>query len=209
MDNRGVIQLRAEDQVDGKPFTDLAHLEPECEILRYMASVLCDRLEAALPIPPRPRPLVIFHPEAGGTQQRLVINRPSQLMQRQHLTVVGFFGQKRAEAEYVPLRNKYDQDLLAEFPKNPDLLSYSTLELPNDGFGNLVLFARPEAKKHWNHSRIHAEAVDQFAPLYYESVRIYNGLIPGGLAASHLLKLNLVKYYDYNERPMWRAVRTL
>jgi hypothetical protein len=49
--------------------------------------------------------------------------------------------------------------------------------------------------------------VRDLTPHYYLSVRIYNGLLPSGLQQAGELHLTLVKYYDYQETPQWRAVR--
>lgn len=46
-------------------------------------------------------------------------------------------------------------------------------------------------------------------PLYYASVRIHNGFLPGGPAGPHSIRLLFSKYWDYTSTPVWRADRDL
>jgi hypothetical protein len=46
-------------------------------------------------------------------------------------------------------------------------------------------------------------------PDFYAAVRLYNGELPHGVAAPDDFRLVLIKYYDYGERPVWRAVRIM
>ena len=63
-------------------------------------------------------------------------------------------------------------------------------------------------KSAWMEGANHARAVD-LSPTYYTSVRIYNGTLPGGVAAPHALHLTKVKYYDFESNPPWRGERSL
>lgn len=209
MGSESVQMLRSNERLENRPFTRLEHIPFEHQAMCAMADSLCVLLERSPDIFHQPRPITVYRQEAMGREHRMILNRPDRLAIGLPLTVVGFFGQKLDEEALLPLRNKFDQALIAEFPNHPDLLSYSTLELPDGNFGNLVLFSRPEAKNHWNTDGTHARAVRELAPRYYASVRLYNGVLPRGLAASHALRLTWVKYYDYSARPVWRAQRTL
>jgi hypothetical protein len=195
--------------MENRPFTRLEHIPVEHQAICAMADSLCLLLDSSPGVLQQPRPITVYRQEAMGRGQRMILNRPNRLVIGLPLTVVGFFGQKLDEEALLPRRNKFDQALIAEFPNHPELLSYSTLELPDGNFGNLVLFSRPEAKDHWNTDPTHARAVRELAPTYYASVRLYNGVLPRGLAASHALRLTRVKYYDYTARPVWRAQRVI
>jgi hypothetical protein len=126
------------------------------------------------------------------------------------LVVVGFFGQRRRQAKEgrEELAHALDKALMTELPAHEDLLAYTTLALPTGNYSNLVVFAREEGIRHWGKSPTHVEAVRDLTPDYYVSVRLYNGALPFGLANADALRLTLVKYYDYQETPLWRAVRT-
>ena len=99
--------------------------------------------------------------------------------------------------------------LFSEMRKHEGLLSYSSLELTNGDYGNCVIFANEAAKDNWGYSKVHAEAVDDLSPLYYKSVRLYNGIISGNVFDFYRLKLTIAKYFDYSESPAWFGSRQL
>jgi hypothetical protein len=109
----------------------------------------------------------------------------------------------------LPLAQELDKLLIPELSNYDELLAYVSLCLPTGNFGNLVLFSSPSGKERWGGSEKHAEAVRMLTPDFYAAVRLYNGELPDGVADPDALRLALVKYYDYGERPLWRAVRTL
>ncbi len=209
MPSTDLASLSPHQLIPDRPFTHPAHCAAERDILRSMVDILCIRLESMSPQQLRPLPVVIFHTGHDGQEQRIVINQPAKLWLGGLMTLVGFFGQKNANADLTPLRNRLDKALINEFTEHPDLLSYSTLELGDGNFGNLILFARPKAKDRWSESQTHRRAVETLAPAYYASVRLYNGLLPAGIAASRGLVLTQVKYYDYSGPRPWRAIRIL
>ena len=200
----GIIALGPADIVGERPFTHPDHTITDLSVLRYMV----DRLRLILEYPHLygglPQLLRLQQPAA----HRLVIIQPDRLKALDHLTVVGFFGERRPDAD-PSITDEFDTILIDEFPHHPDLLSYSTLALTAGNFGNLVLFARPEAKQHWSKSKAHAQAANKLAPDYYASVRIYNGLLPDGVGNSKTLRLDHVKYFDYQNSLLWQAVRNL
>ncbi|HEX6385697.1 MAG TPA: hypothetical protein VF177_13585 [Anaerolineae bacterium] len=199
-----VIALGHSDIISERPFTHPSHTAADLSILRYMVDQLCLILEYPHMFADLPQPLWLQQPSA----HRLVIIQPDRLKVLGQLTVVGFFGQKRPDAD-PSLTDEFDNILIAEFPGHPDLLSYSTLALDGGNFGNLVLFAHPEAKQQWSRSNAHAQAAGKLAPNYYASVRIYNGFLPDGVKESKTLQVSRVKYFDYQNSPLWQAVRTM
>ncbi len=209
MNGDNYTQLTLSDILEERPFTHPDHVSAELAILRSMVQSLCQTMEQLQSISPESRPIIQFHPEPHGRMQRIVLNRPKKLLRRNQLVVVGFFGQKRGDVEMLPLRNRLDKELIGEFPQHRDLLSYSTLEFLNGNFGNLILFTNEQAKSQWRVSRAHAEAVETLAPRYYRSVRLYNGILPGGILASETLHLTRVMYYDYEEMPPWLGLRAI
>lgn len=200
----GVVALGPADIVSDRPFTHPDHTIADLNVLRYMI----DRLGLILEYPNLygglPQPLRLQQPAA----HRLVIAQPDRLETLDQLTVIGFFGEKRPDADPV-LTDEFDSILIDEFPQHPDLLSYSTLALKAGNFGNLVLFANSGATQHWSRSKAHAQAAGKLAPSYYASVRIYNGLLPDGIKNSKTLHIVRVKYFDYQSAPLWQAVRNM
>ena len=137
-----VLLLKSNERLDNRPFTQLSHIPNDFHTIQSMAVTLCLILETRPETAFQPRPVVIFQDVAGRQQQRLVINHPRRLMIGHPFTLVGFFGQKKEDVNYLPLRNELDQALIAKFPNHPDLLSYSTLELISGNYSNLVLYDR-------------------------------------------------------------------
>jgi hypothetical protein len=149
----------------------------------------------------------VLHLEGTGGH-RIAITRPEELLSRDELAVVGFCGQKWPEADRAPL-DAADAELLDEFMLHPYLLSYSSLEVEDGDWRNLVLFSHPQGIGHWAISLKHAYAARELAPLYYKNIRLHNGVLPGGLMSGDEIILNRTKYYDYKNQSLWWAVREL
>jgi hypothetical protein len=174
--------------------------------MRHMARQLTDTYSdpIACDFSPGKRPVCQSDPQ--GRHFRIYYIQPNLLFSLKSLTVVGFFGQKRPDADVRPLL-KADRRFEKEFYKHEGLLSLSTVRLPNGDFGNLVLFTSPEAKERWNFSQPHYETVNKISPPYYKSIRLNNGILPDGVASPDALELLRVKYLDYDSNPPWRAIR--
>ncbi len=200
------IYLDRAAQAPGRPFTDPGRSAEDLTVMIYMADRLYWILSRSGELTVMLRPLRLDFQEADGRKHRVVVARPDELLLERDLTVVGFFGQKRAEADPA-LFGTFDQELIDEFGQNPDILSYSSLQLPCGNWGNLVLFSRPEAKQQWGASPKHTYVAHELAPSYYTSIRLHNGQLPSGLVRSEDLTLQRTKYFDFRENGWWQAVR--
>ncbi|MBK7862465.1 MAG: hypothetical protein IPJ65_28415 [Archangiaceae bacterium] len=170
---------------------DLAHLNTMLARLRTV-------LAPPAAVPEGARPLFLNFVEPDGRGHRIVIARHEPLLQPATFSFVGFFGLKSATADGDEL-NRVDLQLIDEFPQNPYLLTYSSLELTRGGqWGNLVLFARPDAVDAWREGPRHRRAVDELAPKSYAAVRLHNGTLEGGLEARSRLTVSGTKHYDYS-----------
>ena len=200
------IVLSIDDRIESRPFTNLENSKIDLATMRQMARQLTETYgdPIACDFTPGKRPVCQSDPK--GRHFRIYYIQPSLLFSLKSLTVVGFFGQKRPDADIRPLL-KADQRFEKEFYKHEGLLSLSTVRLPNGDFGNLVLFTSPEAKDQWNFSKPHYETVSKISPTYYKSIRLNNGILPDGVASPDELKLRRVKYLDYDSNPPWRAIR--
>jgi hypothetical protein len=121
--------------------------------------------------------------------------------------IVGFFGQKRLNADRAVIAG-VDIALLGEFPAYPAVISYATLELEDGNFGNLVILGDDDGREHWRASTRHQYAVAELAPKYYASVRLHNGVLCGGLKVDSDIRLARTKYYDY-ENGFWCGLREM
>ena len=200
-----MITLLPAEHLPNRPFTHPHHTPREHEILRYMLEKLYIFLETILQYTQLFD--IINHPEADGRNCRYVIPRPPLLALADNLAVVGFFGQKRLEAGSDHFGN-LGEFIMRAIPNLPDILGYSNMELENGDFSNLVLLRGDNVKSAWLEGADHARAVD-LSPAYYNTVRIYNGTLPGGVAAPRSLSLTKVKYYDFSCDPHWRGERKL
>lgn len=194
--------------LDHRPFTDLRNSTVDLQAMRFMIACVGHMLEQRRPGLEAEGAIVHYHPAETNWVYRIVISQPHRLAKRSPITVVGFFGQRRPEAN-LPLAQQLDHELLPELFRHRELLCYMSLSLPTRNYANLVLFASPEGKEEWGGSALHAEAVRLLTPDFYDSVRLYNGRMRYGLDHIDGLHLDLVKYYDYHAQPVWRAVRPL
>lgn len=191
--------------VPGRPFANPEGSAYDLSILQYMAETLGRIMMCSQGIPRQPRPYILFLDEIGGRFHRIVLSKPDQLLTPDDLTVVGFCGKKRPGVDRMPI-DAVDEDLIQEMPQYPYLLSYSTLQLESRNTVNLVLFSHPEGINHWATSKRHVLAVSM-SPDYYTVIRLHNAILPGGLMSDSKLMLIRTKYYDFQEKTPWRAVR--
>jgi hypothetical protein len=112
------------------------------------------------------------------------------------LAFVGFFGQKRASADAGQL-DALDAELIQELYGYPHMLSYSSLELPDGSWGNLVLMSSPQGAIHWAGSARHAYAAHQVAPACYDTIRLHSGVVTLNGTAEAALHIQRTKYFDY------------
>lgn len=202
------IRLGPLEVLRSRPFTHPDRNAEDLAALRCMRERLCHLLHRPEQLPDAPRPLILYLQETDGRSHRVVLSDPEALLAAGSFTVVGFFGQRRSGADLSQL-DAVDLELVAEFPQHPTILSYSSLELPNGDWGNLVLLSAPEGIDHWRTSVRHIYAARRLAPQCYEVVRLHNGTLPGRLMSEQDLVLLRTKYYDYRGPTPWYAMREM
>ena len=202
------IDLALDEFVETRPFTDPVYLSQYKQTLSYMAAQVCVLLEYPY-LSAQPPHIVFFHqPGNSDWFHRIMIAQPEGLRQQRALTIVGFFGHTRSDADTMLVQD-FDKTLTAEIPAHPGLYSYSSMALEGANYANLVVFSDRAARDHWSTSQAHAQAVQQLSPHYYHTVTIVNGRLPEGIYQHHDLTLIRAKYYDYQCQPRWQAVRML
>jgi len=190
----------------GRPFSDPAHTATDLAAVRAMAARLRTLLAVPAALPDAPRPLIVEGREADGRQHRVVLSDVRRLAADRDLAFVGFFALKRAGLDHAAL-TRTDDELIAEFPAHPGILSYSSLEYADGNWGNLILVDPPEAREHWRTSPKHAWAASELAPRHYTVVRLHTGRLPGGLGSGREPVLARTRYYDFQAPVPWRAER--
>ena len=207
-----VRTLGATEQLDEYPCTDLSLVTSDEALLAYMLQdvrVLARQVgggEIDL------QPYEILHWDVHGLARRAVICDPVALAQPVQRCVVGFFGERRPEARQAVV-DGIEVDLLLEFRSHPGILSYSSTELVDNYWANLVVHEKLVDSEEWRNSAVHMRAVAEISPRQYRSVRIHNGRLPDGVVGSGAITIYRTKFWDYGDSwdpgtsEIWEAVR--
>ena len=202
--------LAPDEMAEGHPFTDIARYHRDRQIMAYMLEdlrgLIGEMAEGTLTVTPYEEIRWTVH----GLRRRTVVCDPMLVGERRDACVVGFFGERRPveELNLIALEEA-DASVVLEFRGYPGILSYSSIELADGNWGNLVLHAVPEDRQAWRDSAAHAKAVAEIAPIHYQTVRIHNGTLPGGLMSGDSIEIDRTKYWDYRTDRIWQALREL
>jgi hypothetical protein len=139
---------------------------------------------------------ILYLPEHDGRQHRIILLNSVPVHTGEKFTFVGFFGRKRVSAD-ASLLDALDTELIQELYNYPHMLSYSSLELPDGSWGNLVLMSSPQGAIHWASSARHAYAAYHVAPASYSSIRLHSGVVTLNGAAEAALQIQRTKHFDY------------
>ena len=200
--------LATEEKPEGHTCADPANYQSDHALLAYLLQDLrslmrrCRKGEITI------APHEVLTWEVHGLQRRVVMCDPDALLEAPMVNVVGFFGDRRTDADVVCL-DGVEIDLLAEFRNYPGIMSYSSVELVDHHWANLVVHAVPDDRQAWRGSSVHKHAVAHIAPKVYHSVRIHNGWIHGGVTGPGHVEIGTTKYWDYDVSPTWEAIRIL
>jgi hypothetical protein len=200
-----MIELGVDDVVDGHPCTDISLYSPDLDLLAYMLQDLrglirsndAGKVELAAHEPK-------FW-DVHGLRRRVVVCEPDFIRRLDRVCIVGFFAERREDIDY-PALDDLELQLLLEFRNYPGILSYSSVELANDFWANLVVHVEPDDTEAWRASNAHTRAVER-SPGLYTSVRIHNGHLDGGVPGNRAIEIDRTKYWDYDHEPVWQAVR--
>jgi len=203
------IQLGPADRDEAHPFAHIDHNAEDLRAMIIMAAHLRQlMLEGAQPEPTGPYQIHEMT-SAHGRWLRVIVAQPAALMGDGDLAVVGFFGHRRPVITALQREDEHsiDAEMIAEIPNYPGVLGYCSMEVGQADYGNLVVMARAETIEHWRTSARHGFAVRVVAPAIYSSVRLHNGVLPGGLLSGAEPVLVRTKYYDFQSEWPWQAVR--
>jgi hypothetical protein len=214
-DGANVVVLEPDEVVDGHPCTDISLYAADRGLIAYMLQDVraLVRLWVDETITIEPHESIVWW--VHGLKRRLVPCDLARLVDGRDLEVVGFFGSRRPAANGGPasgedLIDELDTQLTAEFRNHPGIASYSTIEMHDGFWANLVLHAVPSDAEDWRDSGVHKGAV-AMSPMLYRDVRIHNGCLPGGVESTNEVVLHRTKYWDYglvsDVEPSWAAVR--
>jgi hypothetical protein len=184
--------------------------EQDIVLLRYMTQRIYITLYLLDEPADASQPLLYYSEEGHKHTHRIAIYRPQELLLNNKLDFVGFVSRKQqpGDPQVIEEIRAVDKKLIVELINTPGLMSYSSLELRDGRWCNLVLFSGAETKMHIRNSETHAYAVYQLSPRYYDWVRLHNGIMPGGLARIEML-VQKTKYFQFHgphEKPTMREL---
>jgi hypothetical protein len=202
------VALGPEDVVPGRAFTAIEHNPGDIANMHMMLddlrAVLAEAAEEGRTVAPMSR----FAWKVSGRTHRLIVCNEGRLRSHPSLSAVGFFGLRHTHLDIAALEAA-NTAVVEEFPDNPGILSYSSMELGEGQWGNVVLHEEPEDVERWRAGETHARAVRELSPIHYVCVRIHNAALTRGLFADPEVAITRTKYYDYSGDEEWQAVRTL
>ena len=143
-----------------------------------------------------------------GLKRRMLLCDPMSLHDRTSAQLVGFFGERHPDRDGSPLEEA-NFEIVLEFQKYPGILSYSSMELADGNWANLVLHNVAEDRETWRASEAHARAARELSPIFYRTVRIHNGSLPDGVMGNRSIVVERTKYWDFGSAKVWHAVREL
>jgi hypothetical protein len=200
------VRLTPRETAAGREFTDPDLTTADLWSVRVMLGKIQQHVPSAASLAAGPRLLTVEEREADGRAHRAIVCNARRLADDRDVAWVGFFAVKRLDRDSTPLTLR-DDELIREFPAHPGILSYSSLELAGEDWGNLILLEGDEAREQWRASPRHADAVRELAPRHYTDVRLHQGTLLGGVLAGREPCLRRTKYYDYRGGVTWRAER--
>jgi hypothetical protein len=198
-----LVRLSPGDVAPGRPFTDADRSVEDLAAVRAMVSGL--RHVLAGPLPESPRPLALSVSAPPGRPHRAVVCDPAGLRAARPRMLVCFFAFRRPEADPAPV-TAVDDALIAELPGHPGILSYSSLQLADGNWGNLIVLDRPESAERWRGSARHGHAASEMAPRHYRWIRLHHAVLPDGVLTGDPVLVR-TRYLDYQGAAPWRAER--
>ncbi len=204
------FQLDKHESPDDRSFPTVMKRKLDLVILRYMARKIHVMVHSLDQAATASQPFLYYLDERHKRTHRIAIYNPQELLLNNELPFVGFVSLRRKFLSALVLDElrALDKRLVAELVNTPGLLSYSSLELHDGNWCNLVLFSNVNAKIDVTNNDTHTYAAYEFAPRCYEWIRLHNGFMPVGLAGNGML-LQRTKYYTFleaHQRPILREV---
>jgi hypothetical protein len=162
-------------------------------VLRYMARRLHLMLSQLSHLIHLSQPVLCTLQERYGHTHHVALYNYQELLLENPLLFVGFISKKHCPP-VVDTIEFLDEQPLGELVDTSDLLSYSSLELRNGDWCNLMLLRDADANVPVTYSSIPTYA--PYQPVYgsYNWIRLHNGIMPKGLDHTEML---LQKSWQY------------
>jgi hypothetical protein len=200
-----VIQLGLDEAVESRPFTAPANTARDASVMRLMLA----RMRALAPswLERPTRDVLVREPDEEGQRHWIRVPDRDALIAAPHLTIVGFFGDARADVDHTQIHD-LEAAIVDTLERIPGVLSYYDLALPEGGYGNLILCGDADAPGRVQAHELHRRAVE-LTPRHYRAVRLHTGRIAGRLLSDAEMVIRRTRYYDFDSEPAWLATRDL
>lgn len=168
-------------------------------VLRYMARRLHVIIRQLGLVEMEGGPQLYILPERHQRTHRILLYQQQELLTSASLFFVGFVSRRQKNVESLVVNDiqQADEAMLTELAGS-GILSYSSLELRNGDWCNLVIMRDASAKTHLKNSQVHIHAAHNLAHRYYEWIRLHNGIMREGLDYTEMSVLR-TKYYMFGE----------
>jgi hypothetical protein len=179
--------------------TNVDDSDQDITILNYIAQAtfhVADQLHKDLSI--LALPATHIKEISGGYMHRVVINTRVPINQMT-LPFVSFVSKKQAnimEDVEQDITN-IDEAMISGLVRQSALLSYSSFQLAERDWYNLVLFSQASAKQDMLSVQLHQLAAYELAPRYYQWIRLHHGTITRNDAVT-AITFQLTKYYRFH-----------
>ena len=166
-------------------------------ILTYMAEQAFQMLEQHQRYGAHSLPMIAYQ-DATPAQSHRIVTYARPMPEDTNLPFVGFISCRDFSSDNTisSRLTEVDRQMVHELSHMKNLLSYSSLQLHDGNWCNLVVFTAPQAHEGLLASPIHQFAAHQLAPFYYRWIRLHHGIIPMGKLVNGL-ELSKTKYYTF------------
>jgi len=210
--NKTLLLGRTE-EVCSRPFTSIAHYNNDIALMNYLLLDLRTLIRRYSVDEIKLNSFQQYTWKVHDLERRIVVCDPRGLTHCSDVQIVGFFGDRRSRADTqsptANLMQELEEQLIEGFSEHPGILSYSSTELVDHYWANLVVHRREDDREQWRDFEVHRKAVSELAPNAYRSVRIHNGRVLNGIGGDQTVLLDCTKYWDYRDSPVWTAKRNL
>ncbi len=172
----------------------------DLRVLKYMAQRLRLTLYQLDQTLYTSSPLLHYVQERRERIHRIALYRYQELFLHRAFPFVGFVSRRHKELSQwvIDEVQKVDTLLVEDLVGSVGILSYSSLQLSNGDWYNLVIMQDVLTKAHIKQNGIHNYAAYHLATRYYEWIRLHNGLFLEGLDTTRML-LHKTRYYTFQE----------
>jgi hypothetical protein len=203
------LPLLQQERREGLQCSDVSKGGLDLLVLKYMARrlhIILPQLNHASYLV---QPLLCTLQERHGRKHRIAIYNYQELFLARPLLFVGFISRRQEHLcpSVVNAIQEVDRQLLEELVDTPGLLSYSSLELRNGEWCNLVLMLDAEAKVHIKSTQTHTYAAHKLAYRYYRWIRLHNGMMPKGLDYTEMTLQKTREYtFEMAQQSTWHSM---